>query len=241
MTSQLSISSPHGAVGENELSVPLKVARWVQNHIETEQLGPGDALPSQRDICALLSVSRPSVREGVSMLETLGLIRVEQRRGLFVAEPERRRPMDYWPNNEGYSLHDVYQFRAKFEPAALALAYGNMDDGVVARLRLSAEALTEAAQKGDAVAAAEQDTLFHDLIFESCGNELYKDMRQHMAKLIQDSQWVPMVIIECVADTAREHGQIVAAILDKDCSAACAALEAHIISAARRCDIDLKL
>lgn len=222
-----------------EISVPVRVARWVQALIESEALEPGDPLPSQRDICARLSVSRPSVREGLSMLETLGLIRIEQRRGLFVASTDERRPRDYWPEEKAYTLKDVYEFRANFEPAALALAFPNFSEEIVRRLQMSADTMLAAAVRGNAVAAAEQDTVFHDLIFSCCKNRLYQDMRQHLAKLINDSQWVPMVLIDRVSDTAREHLAIVAAIRSGDCEAACAALGDHIIQAARRCDIEL--
>jgi GntR family transcriptional regulator len=48
---------------------------------------PGDRLPSEPVICREFSVSRTTVRQALSALESEGLIRREKGRGTFVAEP----------------------------------------------------------------------------------------------------------------------------------------------------------
>ncbi|TYC53037.1 FadR family transcriptional regulator [Rhodobacterales bacterium] len=225
--------------GPNVLSVPSRVAQSIQDMIAERDLQPGDALPSQRDLAARLGASRPSVREAVSMLETLGLIRVEKRKGLFVAAVSGRQPAEFWPGGQGYGLRDVFEFRAGFETEALKAAFPHFDHAGTQRLRQRAEALMVAAEKGNAVAAAKEDTAFHDVIFEYCRNPIYRDIRGHLSKVMQESQWVPMVIIERIPDTAREHFRIVEAIEAGDCDAACEALADHIHAAAWRCDIEL--
>ncbi|MBD8890726.1 FCD domain-containing protein [Roseibium litorale] len=221
--------------------MPSRVARAIQDMIAERSLQAGDMLPSQRDMTVLLGASRPSVREAVSMLETLGLVRVEKRKGVFVAAPGGRSPADMWPLEAGYALKEVFQFRVSFEPAALRLAFPNLKGAALQRLRAYADALKVAASNGNSVLAAEQDTLFHDVIFEHCGNHLYDDIRRHLSRVMQNSQWVPMVMLEQVRDTAEEHMSILAAIEAGDCDAACAALENHIIAAARRCDLDINI
>ncbi|WP_299808425.1 FadR/GntR family transcriptional regulator [uncultured Roseibium sp.] len=228
-----------GGDPERERSVPARVARAIQDMVAERYLQPGDPLPSQRELAGMLQASRPSVREGISMLETLGLIRVEKRKGLFVAAAAGRLPAEFWPSGKGYGLREVFEFRVGFEPQALALAFPFLKDKGLQRLRLHAEALMLAARQGNAVAAAEEDTAFHDVIFDHCRNPIFRDIRRHLSKVMQESQWVPMVIIERVRDTAREHFAIVDAIEANDSAAACAALTDHIRAAARRCDIEL--
>ncbi|MEU0914016.1 GntR family transcriptional regulator [Streptomyces althioticus] len=46
---------------------------------------PGDAVPSERTLCALLGVSRPTVRAAVDELVVAGLLVREHGRGMFVA------------------------------------------------------------------------------------------------------------------------------------------------------------
>ncbi|SON58095.1 putative L-lactate dehydrogenase operon regulatory protein [Hartmannibacter diazotrophicus] len=218
-------------------SVPARVAEAIQTMIRDRNLEPGAALPSQRDLAAMLGASRPSVREGVSMLETLGIVRVEIGRGIFVSEPRSIAPGTRFAHS--YSLREVYQFRAMLEPAAVSAAAGHLGPEDLAAMRANAEALAAAASDGDRVAAAEQDTLFHGRIFSACDNRLFRDIYVQMRAAMQDSQWAPMVIADSIVDTAREHLAIVEALEKGDGPAASAAMEAHIRLTAERCNVEI--
>ncbi|WP_423778561.1 FadR/GntR family transcriptional regulator, partial [Enterococcus faecium] len=58
---------------------PARAWRLVLEHIERDlldaRLGPGDRLPSERDLATELGVGRSSVREAFRVLEVMGLIR----------------------------------------------------------------------------------------------------------------------------------------------------------------------
>jgi len=58
---------------------PARTWRTVLQHVEQRlldgDLGPGDRLPSERDLAAELGVGRSSVREAIRVLEVMGLIR----------------------------------------------------------------------------------------------------------------------------------------------------------------------
>jgi GntR family transcriptional regulator len=62
----------------------------VRDHILglMESLRPGDAIPSERTLCAALHVSRPTLRAAVDELVAAGLLVREHGRGMFVA-PEK--------------------------------------------------------------------------------------------------------------------------------------------------------
>ncbi|TKT04195.1 GntR family transcriptional regulator [Streptomyces lasalocidi] len=53
-----------------------------------EERSPGDAIPSERALCAQLGVSRPTLRAAVAELVTAGILVREHGRGVFVA-PEK--------------------------------------------------------------------------------------------------------------------------------------------------------
>ncbi|MBP1845517.1 GntR family transcriptional repressor for pyruvate dehydrogenase complex [Rhizobium petrolearium] len=218
-------------------SVPVRVAEAIQRVIAEEKLKTGDKIPSERLLAVMLNASRASVREGISMLETLGLLQVEVGRGAFVAEPKTFSPLDRWRFSTGYSLQEVYEYRRTVEPVALAMAASRFSQEDIAALRASAEALASHARTGNSVKAAEQDTLFHAMIYDHCGNRIFQEIHDRMGEAIRSSQWVPMVILEMMTDTAREHMRIVEALEAKDITGACAALVAHIDAAAHRCGI----
>lgn len=51
-------------------------------------LGPGDAIPSERELCEHFGVSRMTVRQAVDTLVADGLLRRKQGKGTFVAPPK---------------------------------------------------------------------------------------------------------------------------------------------------------
>jgi GntR family transcriptional repressor for pyruvate dehydrogenase complex len=63
-----------------------EVVTLLREVIETKGLAPGDRLPTEAELVESLEVSRPVLREAVSQLETLGLIRVRRGLGMFVGD-----------------------------------------------------------------------------------------------------------------------------------------------------------
>ena len=50
------------------------------------KLKPGDRLPPERELARQLNVSRTSLREAVKILSAMGLLSIQQGRGVFVTE-----------------------------------------------------------------------------------------------------------------------------------------------------------
>lgn len=67
-------------------SLVSEVVTLLREVIETQGLNPGDRLPTEAELVASLEVSRPVLREAVSQLESLGLIRVRRGLGMFVGD-----------------------------------------------------------------------------------------------------------------------------------------------------------
>lgn len=68
-------------------SLYLKISDSIYSYIKINDLQPGDKLPSERDMAAMLQTSRNSVREALRMLEDRGLIYVKTGSGVFVSSP----------------------------------------------------------------------------------------------------------------------------------------------------------
>ena len=108
----------------------------IQEMIRTGELRKGELLPSQRAFAERLNVSRGSLREALSILETIGMLRTEPRRGTLVAddtnaELDARR----WRFQRRYSPPEVYQFRFVVEGYAVRLATLRAADRDLASLR----------------------------------------------------------------------------------------------------------
>lgn len=72
--------------------IPLyyQLKEILQEMIDNEELKPGDALPSERELCEILGISRMTVRKAVMDLVNEGIVYREQGKGTFVAKPKSK-------------------------------------------------------------------------------------------------------------------------------------------------------
>ena len=73
------------ALGESPQPLYLRVYRLIADEIASGNLGPGDRLPSERELTDRLGVSRATVRRALGELATDGLVEASAGRGSFVA------------------------------------------------------------------------------------------------------------------------------------------------------------
>lgn len=60
----------------------------LHDYIKRESLKPGDALPGELELARALDVSRNVIREALSRLRMLGMVRSRKRRGMVISRPE---------------------------------------------------------------------------------------------------------------------------------------------------------
>ena len=216
---------------------PRQVSDHLQQLILRGGLKPGDRLPSQRELSQQLGVSRPSLREAMSVLETMGLITIRVGSGAFVASPEDRAPL--WRLSDRCSPRDVYEARYGLESYAAKLAARTADTAGIARLAACVEKMRFALHNQDIVGMATADAQFHDLLFELCGNPVLAGMYRPVRDLMVETQRLPMVRLTRLEETLREHNELLEKIEAKDAMAAELSMKNHIRSAAKRFDIEI--
>lgn len=213
------------------------IAERLQALILQGGLAAGDRLPSQRVLAARLGVSRPSLREAMAALETMGLVVVRVGSGVYVAPPDLRAPP--WRFADRCSPCDVYEARLGLEGYAARLAAARMDAGGAARLQSPIEAMAAALARGDVPAMAEADVRFHDLVVELAGNPVLAGMIGPMRDMVVESQRLPMARVDRLAETLAEHRAIASRLAAGDADGAEHTMRAHIRAAADRCGIVL--
>lgn len=220
--------------------VPMRTADAINQMIRKRGLKAGDRLPSQRELSSDLGVSRPSLREALSMLETLGIISVQPGRGVFVAEERAAAGQEAtWRFSDRYALREVFEIRLAIEGAAAALVMRHVDGASLAQIDAMCREIEAAAEMRDVVRVAENDARFHDLIFAQCGNRVFQDLYAQLRRLLIESQQVPMIERGRLVETSLEHRRIADAFRSGDAADARSAMEQHIRGAAHRAGIVL--
>jgi GntR family transcriptional repressor for pyruvate dehydrogenase complex len=141
--------------------------------ISTRRLNPGDPLPTERELTQTYAVGRSSVREGLRILESQGLIRSVAGGAFVVAE--RPNPLNssfrlLLELDGGVELKDLFELRRLLECEAAALA---AERRAARHLRAMDTAVAEMeAGLDDADVFIDADLAFHLAIAEATRNPL---------------------------------------------------------------------
>ena len=218
--------------------VPQVTAQRIQDMIKSGVLPLGSRLPSQRELATQLDVSRASLREALSTLEALGLLRTEARRGtLVVGEPLE---VAQWRFGSRGSAADFFQFRFLTEGYAARLAAMRSGSVDTSALRANLQAMTEALRRTDLVAVADLDGVFHKLIMAMSGNRVFLDLYSSYCSMARQSHALPLSNAERLWEPVMEHENVVRAIEQRDPAGASYFMHFHLIRAAERYGIVLQ-
>jgi DNA-binding FadR family transcriptional regulator len=118
-----------------------EVAARIEELITSGELAVGDKLPPERELARELSISRPTLREGIRALSAMGTVRVEHGKGSFVAgRPSQARRGTPGRPQAPFTPAVLGRLRALLFAAAAAQAAGRLDQAALDELtgRLSA-------------------------------------------------------------------------------------------------------
>lgn len=212
------------------------VLEHIEHGLLEGRLGPGDRLPSERDLASDLGVGRSSVREAFRVLEVMGLIRTATGSGpssgaIVIATPSGGLSalMRLQVAAQGFPLADVMRARLVLEDAvAASVAADSARDTADARDILDA-------MDADDLTAEEflaLDARFHLALAEAGGNSVIAAMMAGLRTSIESYVLAGAQRIEgweaMAARLRTEHHGIVDAIDSGDADAARTRVRDHI-------------
>lgn len=213
-----------GALGRSR---PADLAEHLRAQIHSGVLGPGDRLPNERELAAALGVGRITVREALRTLAEDGYV-VSKRGnsgGTYVSDltaaqhawTERVRRDPDW-------AVDLIEYRKAVETRAAELAAVRCSEDDLAEM---AAAIEQGVTPASRTAFRAADHRFHLAMAHASGSV-------RLAEAIARARGEMFVPVDSLAfddhyaQTAEEHGRILAAIRSRDPSAARAAVEGHL-------------
>ena len=163
-------------------NVHSQVADRVGISIVRGDIGVGEALPSDMQICELMDVSRTVVREAIRTLTGKGLVESRTKSGTRVRPTQQWNQLDpdvlRWrletSDTDSY-LAKLFQLRCAVEPAAAALAATQAGEEDIALIRSGYEGMAAAKVDAEFVVA---DITFHQGIYFATRNEFFWPIAQ---------------------------------------------------------------
>jgi DNA-binding FadR family transcriptional regulator len=198
--------------------------------IEKGEFPPGSQLPSERVLCETFGVSRVSVREAISGLEAVGLVKVQQGRGAFVRsgieDPEG--PFVKFLDLHREELLELLMVRGALDQlAAEEAALRGTDDGV-ARMITASEDFRAAVERNDLAELVATDVAFHVSIASSSAGQLLPQLLTELNHVLEDSRRLTLAGTGRSVRSVEQHQAIVDAIVAGDARGARRAVTRHI-------------
>lgn len=208
------IQNDHLAANPPRLLSEIAYER-IKEAIRNADLEPGQPL-SEKQLSALLGISRTPIRVAIQQLAQEGLIQIIPGRAVTVASLSLQEVMN--------AVH----VRAILEPEIARLAAASISPESLSILWSVIQEMESAVERGDQGAWAEADGRFHDILSTSCSNKLLGDMVIQVRNRISYLSLANPTDHKRMFACTKEHRQVVEAIAARNPQTAEEAMRDHL-------------
>lgn len=205
----------------------------LKNLILARHLQPGDAIPTETELCELLNVSRSSVREAVRTLAALDILEVCHGRGTFVGDMSLQPLVDALvfraamsATNDLKTLREIVEIRQSMDLNAGPDLVANFKGTTNPAIKVLVEKMCSYAEKGQDFSSFDQE--FHKALVSRIDNTMQAQFVEAFWKI--HAVINPMLEIPTPTNlelTAQAHGNILTALEAGDLIAYQAAVYEH--------------
>jgi GntR family transcriptional repressor for pyruvate dehydrogenase complex len=216
-------AGPSAPAGEEAVAILTEMIR-------SRKLGPGDRLPTERQLAETMGLSRNTVREAIRALEMIRVLDVRRGDGTYVTslEPDVLLQATTFVVQllQDHSVVEMLEVRAILESAAAETAAARISDEQL-------HALEDAIPEGDDEPWSERwleaDRRFHTLIAKAAGNDLLESLLETLSTGTYTARRIQGDLRhESVRQGGSQHRRIYEAIARRDPRAAGLEAGAHV-------------
>jgi len=197
--------------------------------VKAGDLKPGDRLPGERELAEMFQVSRPTIREAVRALATLGVVKSRHGGGIFISALEAADllgPLSFFLTLQEMEVEGLYQARAVIEGEIAALAAKAATPQDIAKLeKLIADQATNIGAPAD---YRVHDTAFHATLARMAGNPFLARAASSMNVLGMEFRKTASESEAVIGTSIEDHRRIVAAIRLSQSEKARQAMQDHM-------------
>lgn len=217
---------------EQDKDKPYRImVEYVRNGVIRGELHPGDRLAGERELAEQLGISRNSVREGLRILENMGVTTSQHGAGHYISlnfdEPMTEMLSLIYTMKE-MGRDDLTQFRYCLEREAMYMAVDHASEQQKSLIGSHLEALLRADTEKDRY---EHDMALHMTLIEASRNDYLITTYRALTNVIED--YIPVFrgkIIEGMRSNDKledAHRMLVKGVVDSDLHTGLDGLERH--------------
>lgn len=212
------------------------VVERLQMLLEKRILKPGSKLPPEPEMCKLLGVSRPSLRQAYKAMDILGVIRAVPGDGTYINESTSKVlsvPLTFLMLMKKISLDDVSEFRILLEVDLARRAAGCSSNQEVAAMKSQLEIMERSLSEEHKERYLEAEYEFHNCIARAARNPLLLEIISMVSGLLWETRKELVNFVPDRSEDFREHYHIYEAIASGNPDAAADAMRQHLLTALR--------
>jgi GntR family transcriptional regulator, transcriptional repressor for pyruvate dehydrogenase complex len=190
---------------------------------------PGERLPPERDLAALLNVSRSSLRQALKALQVMGVLEVRQGSGNYLtrsADHILREPANLLVPLRGISFGELYEARRAIEAQAAACAASRASADDISNMRRELDRMRSVTN--DLTAFVRSDAELHHHIAVASGNNVFIWFQEMVNRVLWEGQLHHIRNVS-LDNILSDHERIVEAIGRGDAAGAREAMLTHLI------------
>lgn len=215
--------------------LPERIAERLLSLIAERQLKPGDKLPSERDLAAMMQVSRPALREALRGLAMMKIVEIRQGSGTYVAslKPELLvEHLEFVFSLDDSTFTELLEARTMLEPSIVAAAALNATEAELAEIGACLERAAVSVRDPGLFLAA--DLELHQKITAAAHNQIIGRFMETLSRLGSASRSRTVSLQGMREQSLQDLKAIVAALLRRDPEAAADAMRKHLIHVHKR-------
>jgi len=191
-----------------------QVAKQLAARITAGDWNPGEKLPSEAELCRAFHVGRSSLREALTSLAFIGLIRVRAGGGSYVAEQPSAYYTSSWLNtgtlNNGKALADFIEARMILESELAGLCAERITDAEIHDLAILVERMKLTSDNADEF--WKLDLSFHLSMGRAAKNEVLNDILKNVREQMRDLISKSLLLKEGMEQAVVQHLKVLEAL-----------------------------
>ena len=203
-----------------------QLVKQLLDYIEAEQLGPGDLLPSERDLAERLGVSRATLVQALVALEVLGVIDVQHGTGAVLVHRPRIATVIKSLREHRNRLPEIVEARSTLEVKLADLAAIRRTDADLHAIDSALEVMAADIEGGGR--GLQGDELFHQAVTAAAHSAVMAQLMTFIAEMILETRMESLGQPGRPEQSLASHRKIADAIRAQDPDNAAEAMLAHI-------------
>lgn len=211
----------------------VHIVNQIRDSIFLGRLKPGDRLPSEQKLLEQFGVSRFTLREALSSLQTMGFIEVRKGAGGGPVVTEvnmdvTRKAVSDFLHFQDVSIKDLSEVRKVIEPYLASRMAENVSEQDLEYLESLNQACAQTLDRGEEIIGGEHEIDFHIYLARATGNSVLIMILDFVNKLLAEKKNDVKPSPEFSRRVVADHQRILDALRSRDKEAAAQAMYEHV-------------